>query len=134
MSKKNSFSFPVVGVTSLMVIYAVLSLTIFSLLSLNTALADKRLAQSSIDSVASYYEADTEAERIYALIRKGEIPEEVYEADGIYYYTCAITENRYIEVEVTKEEDGWKVLKWRTVTEAPWEEQLLDLWDGEFLA
>ena len=134
MSKKNNFSFPVVGVTSLMVIYAVLSLTIFSLLSLNTALADKRLAQSSINSVASYYEADTEAEMIFSLIRQGEMPEGVYEEEGIYYYTCSITENRYLEIEVTKDENGWKVLKWRAVTDAPWEEQLLEVWDGEFLA
>lgn len=130
MSKRKSFTTPVVGGSSLLVIFAVLCLTVFALLSLSTVLANGRLNEASVSAVSAYYEADTRAEEIFARLRQGEVPAEVQEADGIYSYSCPISENQNLEVELRKGAEGWEVLRWQAVSVARWEEQRLDLWDG----
>lgn len=130
MSKCKRFTMPVVGGSSLLVIFAVLCLTVFALLSLSTVLANGRLNEASVSAVSAYYEADTRAEEIFARLRQGEMPAEVQEADGIYSYSCPISENQNLEVELRKGAEGWEVLRWQAVSVARWEEQRLDLWDG----
>ena len=66
MAKKERFPPPAVGGSSLLVIFAVLCLTVFALLSLSTVQADGRLSEAAVASVAAYYEADCRAEEILA--------------------------------------------------------------------
>ena len=73
MNKKKSFSPPVIGGSSLLVIFSVLCLTVFALLSLSTVLADQRLEDASVKAVAAYYEADCAAEEIFASQTKDEL-------------------------------------------------------------
>ncbi|MBR2852660.1 MAG: hypothetical protein IKB91_09800 [Anaerotignum sp.] len=131
MHKKQRLSVPVVGGSSLLVIFAVLCMTVFALLSLSTVLADGRLNQASVEAVSAYYTADTQAEEIFARVRQGELPEEVTEKNGIYTYSCPISENQALQVELQKTAAGWKVLRWQAVVTAEWEEDTLNLWDGE---
>ena len=131
MHKKQRLSVPVVGGSSLLVIFAVLCMTVFALLSLSTVLADGRLNQASVEAVSAYYTADTRAEEIFARVRQGELPEEVTEKNGIYTYSCPISENQALQVELQKTAAGWKVLRWHAVVTAEWEEDTLNLWDGE---
>ncbi|MBR2383030.1 MAG: hypothetical protein IKA89_04720 [Anaerotignum sp.] len=131
MHKKQRLSVPVVGGSSLLVIFAVLCMTVFALLSLSTVLADGRLNQASVEAVSAYYMADTQAEEIFAKLRQGELPEEVTETNGIYTYSCPISENQALQVELQKTAEGWKVLRWQAVVTAEWEEDTLNLWDGE---
>ena len=53
------------GITIAMV-FVVLCLTLFSLLSLSTAQAQWTLTQKSLDAVERYYSADSEAQRLLA--------------------------------------------------------------------
>ena len=131
MAKKQRLSVPVVGGSSLLVIFAVLCLTVFALLSLSTVLADERLNRASVNAVTAYYEADTRAEEIFARLRQGELPEEVTETNDIYTYNCPISENQTLQVELQKTAAGWEVLCWQAVVTAEWEEAPLNLWDGE---
>ena len=131
MAKKQRLSVPVVGGSSLLVIFAVLCMTVFALLSLSTVQADGRLNQASVEAVSEYYAADTKAEEIFARLRQGEIPPEVTETNGIYTYDCPISENQALHVEVQKTAEGWKILRWQAVVTAEWEEGALNLWDGE---
>ena len=131
MHKKQRLSVPVVGGSSLLVIFAVLCMTVFALLSLSTVLADGRLNQASVEAVSAYYMADTQAEEIFAKLRQGELPEEVTEKNGIYTYSCPISENQTLQVKLQKTAAGWKVLRWQAVVTAEWEEDTLNLWDGE---
>ena len=62
--KNQRFSPPAVGGASLLVVFAVLCLTVFALLSLTTVQADVRLADASVQAVADYYAADLEAQTI----------------------------------------------------------------------
>ena len=131
MNKKHEFSLPVIGAGSLLVIYTVLCLTVFSLLSLSTALADKRLGEASVNAISQYYEADTKAEEIYAEIRSGKTPENVNISNNVYSYSCYVSETQTLEVDIEKTETGWQILRWQTVSHNEWEEETMDIWNGE---
>lgn len=47
-----------IGSVSIIVIFAVLCLTVFSVLSLSTAVTERRLAERSAEAVTAYYAAD----------------------------------------------------------------------------
>lgn len=131
MAHKQRLSPPVVGGSSLLVIFAVLCLTVFALLGLSTVLADERLTQASVGAVSAYYEADTQAEEVFARLRQGEMPAEGTKENNIYRYSCPISENQTLQVELEETAHGWEVRRWQAVTVTEWEEQPLNLWDGE---
>lgn len=95
--ERSDFSPPALGGASLLVIFAVLALTIFALLSLSTVRADERLSAASAQGVAAYYAADCRAQELLARIRAGEWPEEaVLQEDGSYAYVCPISDTQEI--------------------------------------
>ena len=69
MSKKRK-GITLTGGSSLLVIFAVLCLTVFALLTLSTVKADLRLADAAVHSVMEYYSADCAAEEILAIAGK----------------------------------------------------------------
>lgn len=75
--KKEAFSPPALGGSSLLVAFAVLALTVFALLSLSTVRADVRLGDAAAAAVKGYYEADVQAQELLARLRNGETPVEV---------------------------------------------------------
>lgn len=107
---------PTVGGSSLLVIFAVLCLTTFTLLALSTAQANKRLSDASIQAVSDYYAADLQAETIFAKLRQGTVPSEVHIDNNIYTYTCAISDTQKLVVELKKEKEAWIVLCWQAVS------------------
>ena len=139
----NKRSAPTVGASSLLVIFAVLCLTVFAMLSLSTVQADKRLSDRSAAAALGYYEADTEAEKIFARLRAGELPDGVtvttYAAEegtaiqgNIYSYTCTISETQAIRVELAEQDGVWTVLRWQSVSTTEWEaDDSVDIWDGD---
>lgn len=132
MDKGRRFSPPAVGGASLLAAFAVLSLTVFALLSLTTVQADRRLAEASVQGVTDYYAADCRAQEILARLRAGEQPEGVEEAGEVYVYACPISEDRELAVEVRKRD--WAVLRWQARTVGEWEaDDRLDVWDGSSL-
>ena len=131
MQKTNRFSsslsgLPVTGGSSLLVIFAILCFTVFTLLALSTAQADNRLAEASANAVSDYYQADFEAEQILAGLRQGIIPENVQVKDNIYSYSCPISDTQILLVEVTfetTETDTWRILRWQAVSTVEYEDQ-----------
>ena len=61
-SKKHGIGTVNAGGAVIIIIFVVLCLTIFGLLSFATAFADKKLADRNLESIARYYRADAEAE------------------------------------------------------------------------
>lgn len=133
MADKNGrMPMPATGGSSLLVIFAVLALTVFALLSLSTALADRRLSDASVQSVTAYYEADVAAEEIFARLRGGEVPADVREEGGRYSYACPISDTQQLQVVLQREGDTWKVLCWQAVSSAEWSaDDSIKVWDGE---
>ena len=115
MKNKRS-SPPFVGGTSLLVIFAILCLTVFALLTLSTAKAEQNLSIISANAVSAYYQADSEAEIIFARIRSGDIPENVTVESNIYSYSCPISSSLFLSVKLHFSEGEWTVLSWQTVS------------------
>lgn len=131
MDKDTRMKPPIVGGSSLLVIFAVLCLTVFALLGLSTVQAGGRLSQSTAQAVSAYYEADCQAEEIFARLRSGELPEGVIHSDTVYSYICPISDMQQLRVELEKAADGWTVLRWQAESTADWEpSDSLHVWDG----
>ena len=131
MDKDTRMSAPSVGGSSLLVICAVLCLTVCALLGLSTVQAGGRLSKATAQAVSDYYTADCQAEEIFARLRSGQLPEGVGEENGVYSYTCPISPTQQLCVELEREGDGWRVLRWQAQSIAEWEsDDSLNLWDG----
>ena len=123
---------PMVGGSSLLVVFAILCLTVFALLGFSTVQADKRLSDASADAVKAYYAADTQAEMILAQLRAGELPEGVTLKNGNYYYVCPVSKTQELQVEVRINGAMWEILRWQTVSTAKWDEgETLSVWEGK---
>lgn len=127
---KREFAIPMVGGSFLLVIFAVLCLVVFSLLSLSTVLADQRLGDASLQAIISYYEADSQAEMIFARLRNGEMPEGVEQEGDIYRYRCPISERQTLFVELQLDGEQWNVIAWEAEEQIRMEEEKLPVWDG----
>ena len=131
MDKDTRMSAPVVGGTSLLVMFAVLCLTVFALLGLSAVQAGTRLSQATAQAVSAYYQADCQAEEIFAHLRSGEVPANVTETNGIYSYTCPISDTQQLQVALLEKTGEWTVLRWQAESIAAWEtDDELTLWDG----
>lgn len=128
--KKSAFS--AVGISSLLVIFAVLCLTVFALLSVSTVQAQQRLAEKSRAAVTGYYHADREAEEILARLRGGECPENVTQNGDVFTYTCRISDTQALAVCVKVSGGAYTVLQWQTVSTVHWDaEDQLPVWSGQ---
>ena len=147
-AKKQRFSPPAVGGTSLLVVFAVLCLTVFALLSLTTVQADVRLADASAQAVEDYYAADCKAQEILARLRNGERPEGVAFSNGVWPYDVApsgsgplqadyavpISDTQELQITVLLggiADADYMVLRWQAVPTVEWEgDESLNVWDG----
>ena len=102
--QNKRFSPPMIGGSSLLVIFAVLCLIIFALLALSSVQADKRLGDAALSSVEGYYAADTAAEETLARLRAGERPENVeFTTNGnrtVATFVEPISETQELRVEI----------------------------------
>ncbi len=130
---RKQHSMPVVGGSSLLVIFAVLTLTIFALLSISTAQAGTRLSRQSTQAVYAYYEADAKAEAIFSQLRSGTIPDGVCINGEIYTYVCPISDTQELQVTIRRNNDNsFSVLQWQSVSTAKWQaDENIDVWNGE---
>lgn len=130
MRKRESFSPAAVGGSSLLVIFAVLCLTVFALLSLSSVQAERRLADAATQSVVDYYEADLRAEEIVARLRSGEAIPGLDEKDGKCEFEVPISGRKYLSVALARRENDWAVVRWQTVTREGELDDSLDVWKG----
>ena len=138
--EKERFSAPAAGGVSLLVVFAVLCLTVFALLSLTTVQADGRLADASAQAVEDYYAADRAAQEILARLRNGETPSEAtshpedswHDPNMIRYtYEVPISETQELQVEVLVGGEDYEILRWQAQYTGEWEVvEDIDLWDG----
>ena len=136
MKKNRNDSFnqaPLIGGSSLLVIFAVLCLTVFALLTLSTALAEKRLSDASAARALDYREAAYAGQEILARLRAGEMPEGVTVSGDSLSYSVPVTELLELRVETRIGEDGsFEILKIHTAPAGgSWEpDDSLEVWDG----
>lgn len=130
--KKDRTPAPVVGGSSLLVIFSVLCLTVFALLCLAQVQAGGRLSKASAEAVAAYYRADAQAQEILAHLRSGRIPQGV-SVNGMHcFYECPISQTQTLVVEVECRGEEYTVLRWQVESSVDWEaDDTLLVWDGE---
>lgn len=139
--KRESFAPPALGGSSLLVVFAVLALTVFALLSLSTVRADVRLGDATEAMVSGYYAADVKAQEILARLRNGETPVEVtthledsWTLLTRYTYEVPISDTQELQVEVLVDpgDGSYQVLRWQAVAVGDWEfDDSLEIWDGD---
>lgn len=131
MNTSKKLSPPAVGASSLLVIFAVLCLTVFALLSISTVRADGRLGDHIQNAVTGYYAADCQAEEILAQLRAGKTPEGVEEKNGIYTYSCPISDTQVLAVQVALDGDSYQILRWQALSCVRWEaDDRIPVWNG----
>ncbi len=129
--KKERISAPAIGGSSLLVIFAVLCMTVFALLSLSTVQAEKRMADAAAEAVTDYYAADLQAQEVFARLRGGEKVSGVQVEGDLYRYCCAVSKHQILEVALEKEEDTWYVRRWQVRTDPEEISETLPVWNGK---
>ena len=121
-----------IGASTLLVIFAVLCLTVFSLLSLSTAQSRSRLSAAAAENTRAYYQAACRAEEILSALRMGDLPDGVEVIDDIYRYSCPISDTQVLLVAVQLRENGsYSLLRWQSISTTVWEaEDAITVWDG----
>lgn len=133
MNKKTTIPAPVGG-SSLLVIFAVLCFSVFSMLVLATVKADERLADASYHAVSAYYEADYEAERVLGQLRAGVLEPGVSQDGDCYTYECPVNDTQCLHVVVEVKGSDYTVKEWKLKETVQWNpEEYLDLLDVEDL-
>ena len=124
--RKDTFSPPAIGGSTLLVIFALLAMCVFAVLSLSTAQSAAKLSEVSAQAVEDFYAADLQAEKQFIKLKNTETK------PGEYSFSCQISENRHLLVRVRFNGADWEVLQWQSVSaEDPQIQETLSLWDGK---
>jgi len=137
------------GGASLVVIFSVLCLTVFAVLSLSTAIGEKELAQKSAQAILDYYEADVLcaqiAQEIGQMVADGALEQDIIQfaqANGLdvqqalgdvvyieYMQEVDVNQGMYVRLKIAQEQ--MQILTWQVVNHAEWEPDFnLQVWDG----
>ncbi|MGE4277466.1 MAG: hypothetical protein AB7E30_09880 [Lawsonibacter sp.] len=132
MTDRSRVSPPLVGGSSLLVVFAVLCLTAFALLSLSAVQAGGRLGDTAAQAVSGYYQADAQAEAILSQLRQGRLPDGVTVEDALYSYSCSISETQNLNVAVSLNGADYTILRWQVVSTTDWQpDDSVLVWDGQ---
>ena len=96
-----------IGVVSIMTVLLVLTLSVFSALTLTSARADLSLSRTNAGTVAAYYAADAQAARMYAGFAAGD--------DAELDTYIPMTDTQSLHLHLVRGEDGVEILAWQTV-------------------
>lgn len=143
-----------IGTSSLILIFIILCLTVFGLLSLSSAGSDWKLAQKNAEAVRAYYEADGQAVEFAAMVEEAlsrcsqASDEKEYrrlvkqELGGFYQEETGIVrtdmEMLYgqmlrIELEINREEEaGYRILAWKVYHFVDYDiDKSIPVWTGD---
>lgn len=120
------------GAVSLVMIFCILCLVIFSVLTLVTADRERRLSEMTARNAAEYYRADYDATVIVAALRSGtNLDAEIYWDGDTASFLLPVGDSLGLDVAVSVHGGTYEILRWRTVYTGSWEpDQFLDLWEG----
>ncbi len=109
MVLKNSKSSPIgIGVISIITVLLVLTLSVFSVLTLVSARSDLELSERNAQTISAYYKADNEANKIYDNFVNSEETELITEV--------VVSERQTLYLHLIKNDDGnTEILEWRTI-------------------
>ena len=122
------------GAVSLVMIFCVLCLAVFSVLTLAAADREAKLSEMTARNAAEYYRADYDATVIAAALRSGMDPDTEIEINwdgGTTSFLLPIGDSLGLDVAVSVHGGACKILRWQTVYTGSWEpDEYLNLWGG----
>lgn len=154
MNEKPSGGRVSIGTSSLILIFIILCLTIFGLLSLSSAGSDLKLARKNAESVKGYYEADSKAVEFTAMVEEvlaecsKAADDEAYlqmvkEGLGSFYREETGTiqadiqmlygQMLHIELEINREKEaGYRILAWNVYHSVDYDiDRSMPVWTGD---
>ncbi|MCH5325172.1 MAG: hypothetical protein J1E39_08150 [Eubacterium sp.] len=149
--KNKTGGFSGAGISSLIIVFTVLALAIFTLLTLITVRQDLELSRKTSAVQAEYYKADTEATerlgKLYALAEENDSSALLAFAAGndgfttgidgdtvTFSWSAEIGSTARLECEAVYDGGQITVTKWHTVSNASYtNEDSLPIWDGSTL-
>ena len=148
MNRRSSGTFAGVGVTTIILIFVMLCMMTFAVLSLVTARADLKQSRRNADHITAYYEAENTANDILISILSTinenldsadsaafyqNIREELDGSDGITFsddshlnYSVSVTDEQLLQVslelsyEIFPDGDHYDILSWNTRATHEW--------------
>jgi len=133
-----------VGSASIVLVFAVLCLTIFSLITYVVAGNEKTLVDRKVQLVTGYYEADALAEEILVnIITSDTVPSTVLGVDiftrfddelGVdtIYFFCEISDIKALYVNLVIRDDSYDILSWRMYDTDEWIfDGSMNVWTGD---
>jgi len=133
-----------IGSASIVLVFAVLCLTIFTVIALVPALTEERLIESEVKLVKAFYAADTLAEQILAeILTLNYIPEHVLGVKimsewcwdmfaQVVYFVSPISDTKELYVVAAIDFDSCRIITWRMLGTGEWEaERPLNVWLGD---
>ena len=138
------------GSVSLILVFAVLCLTIFALLTVSSAKSEYDLSHKTADSVTAYYQADAMAENIFAQIKaslnEGQSFSESISGIKINHTSTDSYDSTYISFNIPVDDVNllavgliyysqsrlFDIKQWQLVPAVEWQPQDdFKVWDGE---
>lgn len=142
--KRRSAPKLTVGITSIVVIFAVLCLSIFSVLSLSTAASEKKLALRYAQSVTDYYTADSDCadtanafaglDAAGAAVKAAELGLDCREEDGaaVISWSVPAGASLVLSAQLRVDAAGMRITRWQLVESGGWTpDEGENVWDGE---
>jgi len=133
-----------VGSASIVLVFAVLCLTIFSLITYVVAGNDKSLVDARVQLVTGYYSADALAEQILddiltvdtlpASIRGIDIHTERDDESGFdrVFFLCPVSDIKALYVNLAITNDSYEILSWRMYSIDEWNfDTTINVWSGD---
>ena len=124
------------GAVSLVMIFCVLCLVVFTVLTLSTAVRERHLSELTAERAGAYYQADAKAVETVAALRRGEVSPQVRvtpEEDGatLAEFSIPAGGDQSLEVAVRLTDTEYEILRWQTVYTGSWEiDDTIEVWDG----
>lgn len=138
-----------IGSASIIMVFSVLCLTVFAVLSLITANSEYKLAVKSTDVIKNYYAADNAATEKLAVLKDtfddGDFADvqtkatelgiicESAGADVTLSFEEKVTDTQALSVKVTYTSGDFRIDEWKLISTDEWNADAgFELWDGEF--
>lgn len=122
-----------IGSPSLILIFIIMCLATFSLLSLSSAAGALKLAEKNADAVRGYYQADREGERFVQAVVQGEAaPLQAAENRQQFWTEIPMDFDQVLQVGISLDEAGnYRIEAWKVYNQEDYEiDDSINLWDG----
>ena len=119
-AKKTSYSPINMGISLMLVVFIVLCMVVFSVLSLSTALKDYRYSKTNAENTTEYYAACNQAELKLAQIKDNL---STYDENEIIEYVVPINDSKSLQVviELHPSENSYTIKTWKSISTITWE-------------